>query len=123
MIGDRLVGSRPCEEGAPGLFVILWVLKPGPKQDMTIIDGDWIKQVAAIRDAFGYIPDPASKDPVDVHMLMKKLEQLEHTLITFTWSSTNNTVGKANSCQIRRRVRWTRYLSVSSSKARNANSS
>ena len=23
-----------------GLFVILWVLKPGPKQDMTVIDGD-----------------------------------------------------------------------------------
>ena len=60
-----------------GLFVILWVLKPGPKQDMTVIDGDWIKQVAAIRDAFGYIPDPGSKDPVDVHMLMKKLEQLD----------------------------------------------
>jgi outer membrane protein OmpA-like peptidoglycan-associated protein len=60
-----------------GLFVILWVLKPGPKQDMTVIDGDWIKQVAAIRDAFGYIPDPASKDPVDMHMLMKKLESLD----------------------------------------------
>ena len=60
-----------------GLFVILWVLKPGPKQDMTVLDGDWIKQVAAIRDAFGYIPDPASKDPVDVHMLMKKLESLD----------------------------------------------
>ena len=60
-----------------GLFVILWVLKPGPKQDMTVLDGDWIKQVAAIRDAFGYIPDPASKDPVDVHMLLKKLESLD----------------------------------------------
>jgi len=60
-----------------GLFVILWVLKPGPKQDMTVLDGDWIKQVAAIRDAFGYVPDPQSKDPVDVHMLMKKLELLE----------------------------------------------
>jgi outer membrane protein OmpA-like peptidoglycan-associated protein len=60
-----------------GLFVILWVLKPGPKQDMTVLDGDWIKQVAAIRDAFGYVPDPNSKDPVDVHLLMKKLELLD----------------------------------------------
>ena len=60
-----------------GLFVILWVLKPGPKQDMTVLDGDWIKHVAAIRDAFGYIPDPNSKDPVDVHMLMKKLESID----------------------------------------------
>src|SRR5919112_4152096 len=60
-----------------GLFVILWVLKPGPKQDMAVLDGDWIKQVAAIRDAFGYIPDPNSQDPVDVHLLMKKLESLD----------------------------------------------
>ena len=60
-----------------GLFVILWVLKPGPKQDMKVLDGDWIKQVAAIRDAFGYIPDPNSSDPVDVHLLMKKLETLD----------------------------------------------
>ena len=60
-----------------GLFVILWVLKPGPKQDMTVLDGDWIKQVAAIRDAFGYVPDPQSKDPIDVHLLMKKLESLD----------------------------------------------
>lgn len=60
-----------------GLFVILWVLKPGPKQQMTVLDGDWIKQVAAIRDAFGHVPDPASKDPVDVHLLMKKLELLD----------------------------------------------
>jgi len=60
-----------------GLFVILWVLKPGPKEAMTVLDGDWIKQVAAIRDAFGYVPDPQSKDPVDIHLLMKKLESLD----------------------------------------------
>ena len=60
-----------------GLFVILWVLKPGPKSKTDTLDGDWIKVVAAIRDAFGYMPDPKSTDPVDVHMLLKKLESLD----------------------------------------------
>ena len=60
-----------------GLFVILWVLKPGPKRDTDILDGDTLKVVAAIRDAFGYIPDPKSADPVDIHMLLKKLETVE----------------------------------------------
>jgi outer membrane protein OmpA-like peptidoglycan-associated protein len=60
-----------------GLFVILWVLKPGPKRDTDTLDGDWIKVVAAIRDAFGYMPDPKSTDPVDVHLLLKKLEGVE----------------------------------------------
>src|SRR5436190_13772007 len=61
-----------------GLFVILWVLKPGPKNEGTL-DGDWIKVVAAIRDAFGYVPDPRSSDPVDVQMLLKKLESIDAT--------------------------------------------
>jgi len=61
-----------------GLFVILWVLKPGPKNEGTL-DGDWIKVVAAIRDAFGYMPDPKSSDPVDVHMLLKKIEAIDAT--------------------------------------------
>jgi outer membrane protein OmpA-like peptidoglycan-associated protein len=60
-----------------GLFVILWVLKPGPKRDTDTLDGDWIKVVAAIREQFGYIPDPKSQDPVDMHMLAKKLEALD----------------------------------------------
>ena len=59
-----------------GLFVILWVLKPGPKNEGTL-DGDWIKVVAAIREAFGYMPDPKSQDPVDVHLLLKKLESID----------------------------------------------
>ena len=46
-----------------GLFVILWVLKPGPKDNAGTLDGDWIKVVAAIREQFGYIPDPKSSDP------------------------------------------------------------
>jgi outer membrane protein OmpA-like peptidoglycan-associated protein len=57
-----------------GLFVILWVLKPGPKDNQGQLDGDWIKVVAAIRESFGYIPDPKSSDPVDLQMLAKKLD-------------------------------------------------
>lgn len=40
----------------------------------------------------------------------KKREQLETTLIVFTSSSTNSTVGKANFYQIQRRGPWTRCL-------------
>ena len=60
-----------------GLFVILWVLKPGPKKVTENLEGDWIRVVAAIREQFGYIPDPKSSDPVDIHMLMKKLESID----------------------------------------------
>ena len=60
-----------------GLFVILWVLKPGPKDNQGTLDGDWIKIVAAIREQFGYVPDPKSSDPVDLHMLAKKLDVLD----------------------------------------------
>ena len=60
-----------------GLFVILWVLKPGPRDDAGTLDGDWVKVVAAIREQFGYIPDPKSADPVDLHMLAKKIEALD----------------------------------------------
>jgi outer membrane protein OmpA-like peptidoglycan-associated protein len=60
-----------------GLFVILWVLKPGPKDNAGTLDGDWIKVVAAIREQFGYIPDPKSTDPVDLHMLAQKLQGMD----------------------------------------------
>ena len=60
-----------------GLFVILWVLKPGPKDNQGQLDGDWIKVVAAIREQFGYIPDPRSTDPVDLHMLAQKLQTMD----------------------------------------------
>src|SRR5439155_7340929 len=57
-----------------GLFVILWVLKPGeqPKPGSSAAD----KQnavVGAIREGFGYVPDPNSTDPIDI-MLLDKLE-------------------------------------------------
>ena len=60
-----------------GLFVILWVLKPGPKDNAGTLDGDWIKVVAAIREQFGYVPDPKSTDPVDLHMLAQKLHGVD----------------------------------------------
>jgi outer membrane protein OmpA-like peptidoglycan-associated protein len=61
-----------------GLFVILWVLKPGPtdKKQMDMSE-EWVKVAAAVREAFGHVPDPTSNDPVDLQMLMKKLERLK----------------------------------------------
>lgn len=61
-----------------GFFVILWVLKPSPgKAEQTpSANDDWIAVAAAVREAFGYLPDPHSKDPVDLHMLLK----LRHTI-------------------------------------------
>lgn len=61
-----------------GLFVLLWVLKPPPgKADTPEANEEWIKVVAKIREAFDYLPDPKSNDPVDVYMLMQKLEQMK----------------------------------------------
>jgi len=66
-----------------GFFVILWVLKPNPGQAATAKGGDpaaestegksadkkrWLQTVGEIRKGFGYVPDPGSKDPVDVEM-------------------------------------------------------
>lgn len=61
-----------------GLFVILWVLKPGPNPDQrAMADSELLKVIGAIREAFGYIPDPTSNDPVDVQLLLKKLEKMK----------------------------------------------
>jgi flagellar motor protein MotB len=62
-----------------GFFVILWVLKPSPnpnKPGAPSQEDDLIKVEAAIREAFGYTPDPASKDPVDVEMLLKRIQRI-----------------------------------------------
>jgi outer membrane protein OmpA-like peptidoglycan-associated protein len=56
-----------------GLFVILWCLKPSPKPQPEVPD-EWVKVAAAVRDAFGYLPDPNSSDPVDIKMLADKLK-------------------------------------------------
>jgi outer membrane protein OmpA-like peptidoglycan-associated protein len=61
-----------------GFFVILWVLKPAPgKADSPEADQEWLKIVAKIREAFDYLPDPQSTDPVDQFMLLQKLQQMK----------------------------------------------
>jgi flagellar motor protein MotB len=60
-----------------GFFVILWVTKPGGGKQSTEVDERWLEVVAKIREAFDYLPDPTSKDPVDMYMLMKKLEEMD----------------------------------------------
>lgn len=63
-----------------GLFVILWVLKPSPKENPAAsmeASKDWVEVAAAIREAFGYVPNANSNDPIDLHMLMKKLDHMQ----------------------------------------------
>jgi flagellar motor protein MotB len=63
-----------------GFFVILWVLKPpAGKQGAgdAQAEAHWVQVEAAIRGAFGHIPDPQSKDPVDLEMIYHNLEQLQ----------------------------------------------
>lgn len=63
-----------------GLFVILWCLKPGGSSASSAADNktqqekELIEVIGAIRTAFGYVPDPQSNDPIDVELLMKKLD-------------------------------------------------
>jgi flagellar motor protein MotB len=62
-----------------GFFVILWVLKPpAGKQGKgdSPAESHWIEVEAAIRGAFGHVPDPQSKDPVDIEMLYHKLQRI-----------------------------------------------
>src|ERR1700722_16810133 len=60
-----------------GFFVILWVLKPpaGKKGDGES-DAHWVQVEAAIRGAFGHIPDPSSNDPVDIEMMYHNLDRM-----------------------------------------------
>ncbi len=62
-----------------GFFVILWVLKPSPnpKSGGGNTNQEWVNTAAAIRDAFGYVPNPASTDPVDEQMIFQKLNGLK----------------------------------------------
>jgi outer membrane protein OmpA-like peptidoglycan-associated protein len=61
-----------------GLFVILWVLKPSPKENpKSALSEEEKNVVAAIREAFGYVPNANSNDPIDLHMLMKKLDHAQ----------------------------------------------
>ena len=62
-----------------GFFVILWVLKPQPgKQGASDAAAEdyLIKIEASIRGGFGYIPNPNSKDPVDMQMIMNGMSRI-----------------------------------------------
>jgi outer membrane protein OmpA-like peptidoglycan-associated protein len=62
-----------------GLFVLLWVLKPGTTDNTSMAepqqiqsDTRWLETVGEIRGGFGWVPDPGSRDPVDQVMLAKR---------------------------------------------------
>lgn len=63
-----------------GLFVLLWVLKPGPTPPaLGAVTGEpnkqqakLIEQIAAIREAFDYVPKSSGGDAVDDYMLKSK---------------------------------------------------
>ena len=63
-----------------GLFVLLWVLKPSPSPNtgsMPPNDDEFVKVAAAVREAFGYEPDPNKVDDrVNTYMLLKKLHPM-----------------------------------------------
>ncbi|MGC4032866.1 MAG: flagellar motor protein MotB [Tepidisphaeraceae bacterium] len=63
-----------------GLFVLLWVLKPtgnpqvgaDTKGEPNVNTKKLVEQIAEIRAAFGYVPNPQSADPIDVFLLEKQ---------------------------------------------------
>lgn len=66
-----------------GLFVLLWVMKPGGSGGSSEGAGAaaaaaeaarQVEVIAAIREAFGYQPNPDSKDPIDLHILLNRTE-------------------------------------------------
>lgn len=64
-----------------GLFVIMWVLKPGgsPQPEAAADPKDqqqWLEMVGEIRRGFGHVPDPSSSDPVDMAMIAKQLRMI-----------------------------------------------
>jgi outer membrane protein OmpA-like peptidoglycan-associated protein len=60
-----------------GFFVILWVLKPPAGKNSGESDEKWLETVGKIRQAFDYMPDPASKDPVDLEILKQKMMEFD----------------------------------------------
>ena len=61
-----------------GFFVILWVLKPSSNPKAGKADEQKETKVfAEIRDAFGYVPNPTSKDPIDQQMIRDQMESMK----------------------------------------------
>src|ERR1700728_4376923 len=60
-----------------GFFVILWVLKPQPGKKGSSDNDDYLVKIeASIRGGFGYVPNPNSRDPVDMQMIMNGLSKI-----------------------------------------------
>jgi len=59
-----------------GFFVILWVLKPDPGKKGESESDDYVVKIAAsIRGGFGYVPNPTSRDPVDMQMIINGMSK------------------------------------------------
>jgi flagellar motor protein MotB len=59
-----------------GFFVILWVLKPDPGKKGAPESDDYVVKIAAsIRGGFGYTPNPSSRDPVDIQMIINGMSK------------------------------------------------
>ncbi|MGD0461001.1 MAG: OmpA family protein [Tepidisphaeraceae bacterium] len=59
-----------------GFFVILWVLKPQPGKKGESESADYVVRIAAsIRGGFGYVPNPTSRDPVDMQMIINGMSK------------------------------------------------
>jgi outer membrane protein OmpA-like peptidoglycan-associated protein len=60
-----------------GLFVLLWVLKPGPQPNQkSAATEEMTKMLAQIREAFGHIPDPNSNDPIDIEQILLRMQKI-----------------------------------------------
>ncbi|HEX4053216.1 MAG TPA: OmpA family protein [Tepidisphaeraceae bacterium] len=60
-----------------GFFVILWVLKPQPGKKGDSDSSDYVVKIAAaIRGGFGYVPNPQSRDPVDMQMIIDGMSRI-----------------------------------------------
>jgi chemotaxis protein MotB len=60
-----------------GFFVILWVLKPQPGKKGNSDSSNYVVKIAAaIRGSFGYVPNPQSRDPVDMQMILDGLSRI-----------------------------------------------
>lgn len=55
-----------------GLFVLLWVLKTAGNPAKANLSEQEIQTLIGIREAFGWVPDPKSDDPVDQAALRQK---------------------------------------------------
>ena len=63
-----------------GLFVLLWVLKPGGGGEGSDATAAAEAQrqtafIATVREEFGYVPEADSNDPIDLYLLRREMER------------------------------------------------